>query len=53
MVDDGARDRDALLLAAREPSGRDEVLSERPTSESTSGTLRRMLALLSPCTLSA
>ena len=34
-------------------SGSEPVLSERPTSESTSGTLRRMLALLSPCTFSA
>ena len=30
-----------------------QVFSDNPTRESTSGTFRRMLALLSPCTLSA
>ena len=42
MVDDGARDRDALLLAAGELVGPGAILWARPTRVSTSGTLRRI-----------
>ena len=53
VVDERARDRHALLLAARELVGIAFIRCESPTIESTSGTFLRIELRPSPCTLSA